>query len=281
MRDAVLTELRPVEEVAAVRASLEPEPERDSESSSDPSAPRVLILGRPHVFGHVGGVGTKRERRLTEIVAFLALHPGASAEAIDEILGRGQRVTANTRNAYVSRARAWLGRAPDGTPYLPILTAHDDYRLHPAVRTDWDDFGDLLREGVQAGLDGASALREAIELVRGRPFADAAVGTYDWAEPLVHQMIDQIVDAAHLYAVLAAADDYRSVREVLAIALTVDPCNELLHRDAIAAAHRAGDAAEVDRLVAVLQHRILEIDPDDGVEEETADLLDRVRPRRR
>jgi hypothetical protein len=94
-------------------------------------------------------------------------------------------------------------------------------------------------------------------------------------------MIDQIVDAAHLYAVLAAADDYRSVREVLAIALTVDPCNELLHRDAIAAAHRAGDAAEVDRLVAVLQHRILEIDPDDGVEEETADLLDRVRPRRR
>ena len=294
-RDAVLTEPGPLEEVAAVRESLGPEPKGDSESlaptavrvtdaegaASATGAPKVLILGRPLVLGHDGGVGTKRERRLTEIVAFLALHPGASAESIDEILGRGQRVTANTRNAYISRARAWLGRAPDGTPYLPILTAHDDYRLNPAVRTDWDDFRELLRAGVQADVHGAPALRAALDLVRGRPFADAAVGTYDWAEPLVHQMIDQIVDAAHLYAVLAAGDDYRSVREALAIALSVDPCNELLHRDAIAAAHQAGDAAEVDRLVAVLQHRILDIDPDDGVEEETAELLDRVRPRRR
>jgi len=294
VRDAVLTEPSPVDEVAAVRASLEPEPERDVEDASapnadrlveaqgptsDPGAPRVLILGRPHVLGHEGGVGTNRERRLTEIVAFLALHPGASAEAIDEILGRGQRVTASTRNAYISRARAWLGRAPDGTPYLPILTAHDDYRLHPAVRTDWDDFRELLRAGVQADVDGAPALRAALDLVRGRPFADAAVGTYDWAEPLVHQMIDQIVDAAHLYAVLVAGDDYRSVREALAIALSVDPCNELLHRDAIAAAHRAGDAAEVDRLVAILHHRILDIDPDDEMEDETVELLDRVRPR--
>lgn len=296
VRDALLTEPGPVEEVASVRAGLEPEPDRDSEEASapgaarlidvegptsEPGAPRVLILGRPLVLGHDGGVGTNRERRLTEIVAFLALHPGASVEAIDEILGRGQRVTANSRNAYISRARAWLGRAPDGTPYLPILTTRDDYRLNPAVRTDWDDFRELLRAGVQADVDGAPALRAALDLVRGRPFADAAVGTYDWAEPLVHQMIDQIVDAAHLYAVLVAGDDYRSVREALAIALSVDPCNELLHRDAIAAAHRAGDAAEVDRLVAVLRHRILDIDPDDGMEDETAALIDRVRLRRR
>ena len=245
-----------------------------------PAEPRVLVLGRPLVVGHDGGVGTKRERRLTEIVAYLALHPGASTEAIDEILGRGRRVTASTRNAYISRARAWLGRAPDGAPYLPILTARDSYRLHPAVRTDWDDFRELLRAGVQADIGGAPALRAALDLVRGRPFADALVGTYDWAEPLVHQMIDQIVDAAHLYTVLVGEVDYRSVREALAIALSVDPCNEMLHRDAIAAAHNAGDSAEVDRLVSLLQHRIMDIDPDDGMEEETVDLLARVRPRR-
>ncbi|MCL3862064.1 LysM peptidoglycan-binding domain-containing protein [Actinotalea sp. K2] len=284
-----------IEEIATVRDSLTSETadssddfdaasiqllHRDAEPVLGPPAPRILLLGRPLVTGHVGGPGAKRERRLTEIVAYLALHPGASTEAIDEILGRGQRVTASTRNAYISRARAWLGRAPDGTPYLPILTTFHSYRLDPAVRTDWDDFRDLLRAGVQADADGAPALRAALDLVRGRPFADAPVGTYDWAEPLAHQMIDQIVDAAHLYAVLEAGGDYRSVREALAIALSVDPCNELLHRDAIAAAHRAGDVAEVDRLVAVLQHRVFEIDPDDGLEEETVELLVQVRGRR-
>ena len=283
------------EEIVAVRDSLASETADGSEESDAASielvrpdaepvvgapAPRILVLGRPVVTGHVGGPGVKRGRRLTEIVAYLALHPGASTEAIDEILGRGQRVTASTRNAYISRARAWLGRAPDGTPYLPILTTLHSYRLHPGVRTDWDDFRDLLRAGVQADTDGAPALRAALDLVRGRPFADAPVGTYDWAEPLAHQMIDQIVDAAHLYAVLEARGDYRSVREALAIGLSVDPCNELLHRDAIAAAHRAGDVAEVDRLVAVLRRRVFEIDPDDALEEETVELLEQVRAQR-
>lgn len=283
------------EEIAAVRESLAGETGgssldldtagftllRQEEERVVGPAPRILVLGRPLVTGHAGGPGTKRERRLTEIVAYLAFHPGASTEAIDEILGRGQRVSASTRNAYISRARAWLGRAPDGAPYLPILTTLHEYRLDPAVRTDWDDFRDLLRAGVQVEANGAPALRAALDLVRGRPFADAAVGTYDWAEPLAHQMIDQIVDAAHLFAVLSAGDDYRSVRKALAIALSVDPCNELLHRDAIAAAHRVGDVAEVDRLVALLQHRIIEIDPDDALEEETVELLQHVRARRR
>ena len=91
-------------------------------------------------------------------------------------------------------------------------------------------------------------------------------------------MIDQIVDDAHLYAAIAGESDYRSVQEALAIALSVEPCNELLHRDAIQAAHRAGDADEVERLIERLHQRIREIDPEDVVEDETQELVQRVRP---
>ncbi|MCB2177832.1 MAG: LysM peptidoglycan-binding domain-containing protein [Actinomycetales bacterium] len=279
------------EELAVVRESLGPAPEpvlgdldvldfgplSQDGPEEDARAPRVLMLGRPAVVFDSATAKPQRERRLTEIVAFLALNPGASTEALDALLGRGKRVSNANRNAYISRARAWLGQAPDGEPYLPLLTARDDYRLHPAVRTDWDDFRELLRAGVDAEADGAPALRAALDLVRGRPFADAAVGTYDWAEPVIHQMIDQIVDAAHLYAAIAGDGEYRSVQEALAIALGVDPCNELLYRDAIEAAHRVGDSGEVDRLIKRLEQLIREIDPEDGLEPETEQLVRRVR----
>lgn len=265
-------------------ASLGPERETGAIEFSElreptlefPAPPRILLLGRPTVVFAEQRPKTARERRLTEIVAFLAVHPGASTEQLDELLGRGRRISNASRNAYVSRARAWLGQASDGSPYLPLLTVRDDYRLHPAVRTDWDDFRELLRVGVEAEADGAPALRAALDLVRGRPFADVPIGTYDWAEPTIHRMIDQISDAAHLYSLVAGEHDYRAIQGALATALGVDPTNELLYRDGIASAFNAGDALQVGRLVARLQAGCSEPEMAGELEPETADLLHRV-----
>ena len=53
----------------------------------------------------------------------------------------------------------------------------------------------------------------------------------------------------------------------------MDSCSELLYRDAIRAATERGDRQEAERLADRMRHEIALLDPDDGVEKETADLL--------
>ena len=107
---------------------------------------------------------------MLELIAFLALHPGSTAHALDEALWPGTRVGAKTRNSAVSWVRLWLGEAPDGQPYLMNVGDTGVYRLHPDVTTDWHDFLTLARRGLEAGPDGVNDLAAALDLVRGRSF---------------------------------------------------------------------------------------------------------------
>ena len=100
-------------------------------------------------------------------------------------------------------------------------------------------------------------------------------GSYAWADALAHEMIDTITDVAHALALINIdTHDYRGAQRAAAIGLTANSCNEQLFRDAIAAAHRAGDEDEVDRLVATLRTRIEQIDPDGDLEDDTIELLE-------
>jgi DNA-binding SARP family transcriptional activator len=178
----------------------------------------------------------------------------------------------------VSRARNWLGHALDGRPYLPKLTGHDDYRLDPAIRTDWDDFRTLARHALATEQVDARDLREALDLVRGGPFEGVPNDAYDWAEPLIAEMTAEIVDTAHILARIELdAGRLGPAKAVTVAGLAADPCNEMLFRDAIEAAHRAGDNNEVNRLTTILRARVDEIDPGCDLEDETVDLLNLIR----
>lgn len=177
-----------------------------------------------------------------------------------------------------SRARNWLGVAPDGRPYLPKLTGHDDYRLDLAVRTDWDEFRALTHRALATEEVDVGPLREVLDLVRGRPFEGVPYNAYDWAEPLIASITAEIVDAAHILARLElGAGRLGPAKAATVTGLMADPCNEMLFRDAIEAAHRAGDAGEVNRLSEILRARIDEIDPGCDLEDETVDLLNLIR----
>ena len=165
------------------------------------TAPRILLLGPIEVVGADDTAVPNRRRRLTEIVAYLALHPGGTAHAFDEAIWPGARVGVDTRNSTLSRARRWLGRAPDGEPSVSIVTDHLGYRLHPDVTTDWHDFLTLARRGLTAGDAGLPDLQAAMRLVRGRPFTGIDPRDYTWAEPDIQEMISTIEDVA---AALAA-----------------------------------------------------------------------------
>jgi len=234
----------------------------------------VLVLGRVEVEGGDDDAVPHRRPRGTELVAYLALHPGASPHEIDEALWPGQRVTTQTRKQFVSRVRHWLGSTSDDQPSLPLVAEEGDYRLHPDVGCDWHDFIRLARRGLARGADGAGDLGAAIALVRGRPFLGVDPAGYTWAEPDIQEMISAIVDVSHaLSATRLAQRDYRAAQEAAAQGLLAESCSELLFRDALRAAAARGDTDEAARLADRLRTQIEQLDPTAGPEEETVELL--------
>ena len=239
-----------------------------------PAPPRVLLLGRVDVQNAIDEAAPHRRRRATELVSYLALHPGASGGELDEALWPGRRVEKTTRNPFVSRARQWLGRTADGEPYLPSVIEGGSYRLRPEVTCDWHDFVRLAKVGLKTQPPDASALAAALVLVRGRPFLGVDPTTYTWSDSDAQEMISAIVDVAHALAVLRLeAGDARGAREAAAKGLLAEPCSEMLFQDSINAAKATGDRAEVDRLAARLQYEIELIDPDGSLDDETLTLL--------
>lgn len=234
---------------------------------------RVLLLGPVEVTG-ADAAPIERRGRAVELTAFLALYPAASRHHFDEAIWPGLRVKDGTRDSLISRTRKWLGTNPDGQYLLPHVAETGAYRLHPDVTCDWTDFTALTARGLAAGPDGVNDLAAALELIRGRPFLGVNPIRYTWAEADAQDMISAIADAAHALSSLAlAAADHRRARWAAAKGLVVDPCSEILYRDAIRAAAAAGDLADVDRLVDSLQRQLATIDPEGDVSEETAELL--------
>lgn len=265
----------------AVMAALPPAPLTTSPDTGEQSevvnTPRVLVLGRVELEGPLDGPSSNRRARATEFVTYLVLHPGGSAHEIDETIWPGRRVTKDARNSFVSRVRHWLGNAPDGQPYLPMVGDRGDYRLSPEVRCDWHDFLRMAREGLSGGPDGADVLEQALELVRGRPFLGIDPTTYCWAEADTQEMISSVVDVAHVLSVIRLDQGAaRSARDAAARGLLVEPGSELLHCDAIRAAAMQGDSEEIARLTERLRAQIELIDPEAGLSEVTVALLSQV-----
>lgn len=269
----------PVETCHAVAAALPDVPMTRKDLRPDaPTPPRVLLLGRVDVENAIDEAAPHRRRRASELVAYLALHPGASGGELDEALWPGRRVEKTTRNPFVSRARQWLGRNAGGEPYLPLVADGGSYRLRPEVSCDWHDFVRFAKLGLETNPQNASALSAALGLVRGRPFLGVDLSTYTWAESDTQEMISAVVDVAHALAELLLQEgDLRGAREAVAKGLLAEPCSEMLFQDAMKAAIAAGDQPEAERLAARLRHEIELVDPDESLDDDTLELLERAR----
>ncbi len=216
-------------------------------------APRVLVLG-PVLIEHLPD-GVEAVAKLVEVATFIALFPGGNHVAIDDAIMPGKPQTDNARNTRMTRARRMLGRAADGTDYLPRHTGPDGYRLDPAVTTDWQQWLDLLPDGPT----GASTtdLEAALRLIRGRPFSGIKRRYYAWAERRMQEMIAAIVDAAwELGRRRLLEGHWQAATTAAAVGLDVEPGMERLARIQILAAHAAGNPdatqAAIDRLLDVV-----------------------------
>ena len=238
--------------------------------------PLVQLLGPVELLHPRGTVERSKRRQLTEIAAYLSLHPGRDHTHLSEAIWPGARTLDNTRNTAMSKLRKWLGTNSDGEDYVPRVL-DDGYRLHPDVRSDWNLWQELLPDGPAAA--DTRALAAALELVHGRPFAGTNPRRYAWAERDRQDMISAIVDAAHELARRALLEGNAPMaRHAAAAGLQTDPGAELLWRDALRAEWLAGDlsglTATADRLSALADEL------GDDLEPETIELLDELLNRR-
>jgi len=232
-----------------------------------PAAPQIRVLGPVDVIGTLGKVESYRRNGLTEIAAWLALHPGKSRHELDEAVWPGQRVRADTRNTAISKLRAWLGRDPllaaddPSGAYLPTISG-GIYAFNDQVTSDWQQFQAYYREGMHySGTEADTALANALALVRGRPFSDINQSKYSWAEYDIQEMISAVVDVAHELATRRmAVRDYRAALAAASRGLVCDTMSELLYRDLFTVYSETGDRQGMERTA----HQLTRIEIESG-----------------
>jgi DNA-binding SARP family transcriptional activator len=220
----------------------------------------IDILGPIDLSGTPATAGS-RAADLAEVAAFVILHPGCSANQIAAELWPGRKGAVAIRDAQVARLREWLGTDSHGVDHLQVRP--DGYTLGSSVSCDWLEF---LRR-VQAG-----ELVSAISLVRGRPFEDAPLRRYGWAEGLRHEMTALVIDTAHYVAEACLREQNpRGAQNAAYRGLQAAPESELLYRDLLTALAEQGDLAaarqHADTLIAYADREGIDLQP------ETTDLL--------
>ena len=224
-------------------------------------APFVRLLGPVDLLDAKGPepVAIKEGRavanhvaRATALMAYLSCHPeGATVERVSEALSPIRRLSPSTVWSLASRTRKWLGSDSAGVPYLPRTTDGGALRLHPAVRSDWALWRELIGDDITD--TELPRLMQALDLVRGRPFEGVTERHYTWAEPLRQEMIAGILDVAHEVAVRAlGVPDPGSARRAASVGRLIDPANELMWRDALRVEYVAGNRESQHRLIEQL-----------------------------
>ncbi|MDX2342196.1 hypothetical protein NJC10_11140 [Micrococcus sp. M4NT] len=251
-----------------------------------PAGPVVSILGPLRVVGATGDapvarstgtVSAAQTQRCAALAAFLALHPGASAEAYTAAFWPGARAdgpaAAASRNKLSGQLRRYLGQDAHGRPFFPVVRP-DGYRLHPAVTTDWTLFGELVGPSPVTASD--AALVAALRMVRGAPFEHARPRNVAWADDLHREMVEAITAAARELAGRASRSGHVGHGQLATrVGRMVDPGDEGLWRASLEAEAAAGAREEVARLVEGL-HAYLEA-MEASPEVETVEVIARLR----
>ncbi|MCE0485484.1 LysM peptidoglycan-binding domain-containing protein [Ornithinimicrobium sediminis] len=257
-----LSRLAPRVERDVAREILGADPTLDADLAAwwDTGArvPKLTLLG-PVAASTWGKPLAVRKPYLTELLAYLALHPhGVTTAQTAEAFGITE---AKTRD-YMGRCREWLGQDPT-TGDLHLPNAQDA----PAARArrvklyqvlgllvDVDLFRRLrTRAGVRGGTEGIEDLRAALRLVQGRPFDQLRRGGWGWlfeGDRLDQHMTCAVVDVAHTVVTHdLQTGDLAGARAVAEIAFLAAPHEEIPTLDLAAVTALEGNTTEAVRLL--------------------------------
>jgi len=215
-------------------------------SASFRPAAEVRLLGPIEVLAP-GPIEDERRPICTELVCYLATHPGGVHPRVlgGALWPRG--VEASVRDAVIARARDWLGTDSAGRPNL-VTDAEGRLSLGPEVTVDWLIFLELARLAAADPQGEAAHLTRALGLVRGPLLHGRPPGRYLWlaGDTLPFEAPARVADAAHRLAELRlAANDPRGGVAAALAGLRLADGDETLWRDLLRAAHAGGDLNEV------------------------------------
>jgi hypothetical protein len=216
----------------------------------------IRLLGPIEVVAP-GPMDESRRALCTEVLVYLATHPGGVHPTVlsGAIWPRG--VSAAVRDATIARVSDWLGRNSRGRPNL----YYDDrgrIKLGSDVRVDWAVFRWLVWRSAAEPASEPAYLAYALDLVRGPLLADRPRGRYGWlaADELEYETTARVLDVAHRLVVLRLEDgDARGGVSAAQAGLRLMPEDEGLWRDLLRATHATGDEPTLRTLIEELRHR--------------------------
>jgi DNA-binding SARP family transcriptional activator len=229
---------------------------------------------RLRLLGPIAAEGAELRPQQLAVVAYLTLHPEATADALRDAVWGGR---APTRERFLNTIHE-LRRAV-GSDVLPPST-DGRYRLHHV----WCDLAEVERlvASASAHPENATAdLRAALELVVGPPltYESRHRRHFRWVDLGNHaSRWERIVgDAAHDLASIALGnDDVDLARWAAERGLVASPANETLTCDLVAAHLAAGDRNAAEQVVEAYA-RVLE---DLGVDEPPEAMQELIERRR-
>jgi hypothetical protein len=250
------------------------------------TAPAEVTLLGPVCVRALGDIEASMVPLATEIVVFLATHPGG---AYPNALARAiwpQGVTDEIRDGVLAAVARWLGTDGIGRPHL-AADASGRLRLGSGVKVDWHVFLTLVAQA--AGAEGSKTghaqeeakLAQALSLVTGQFLADIGQAGYAWivTDGLEYEVPARVADAAHrLCELRLVAGDPRGAMDAARTGLRAAPNDELLWRDLITAAHATGQENLLYAAASEVWTRACLDGPPPGMAPETEALLDELLP---
>ena len=222
------------------------------------------------VLGPVDVVGASRpftRAWAKELVVYLAMHPhGVSNDAWAAALWPDRLMAASSLHSTASVARRSLGHGADGRDHLP--RAHGRLALSQTVGTDWQRFVSV------SGRGELQDLRQALALVRGRPFDGLRASDWPILEGIAPAMEAAVVDVAgRLAGLYLRRGDAVGAEWAARRGLVVSPYDERLYRMLLRAADTAGNPAGVESVMSELLRLVAdEVEPFDSVHPSTMEL---------
>ena len=243
----------------------------------------IGILG-PVAVEADGPVEDARRDLLTELVIYVALHPdGVHPNALTAALWpRG--VSEDVVDSTLAAAQTWLGVDETGEPRLAMQDGRWTVRRR-GVRFDWDVFQALVSAPGQYGIDETTALKQALDLVRGEPWSELPARSYGW---LAYESFDDdarvavVLAARRLAEACARQGDGRGARDAIVRGLDVAPAAEDLWCDALRLAARLGSRSDVqavaDEMYAAIEAHGSPLGPSAETEALVEELIPGYRP---
>jgi DNA-binding SARP family transcriptional activator len=201
--------------------------------------------------------------RTRELLVLLALHPeGITREALLSALWSEDppaRPT-NALHTSLSRLRQAVAAATDQAVADIAVVGNGRYQLDPAkVTVDYWRFATAVTNCRTAPTqhERIDAYRDIVDSYSG-PLADGM--TTEWIEPTREAIRRDAIDAVAALARALVATDPQQTLDLLEVARTFDPHNELLYRDIMRLQERLGQHDAIPRTLTLLTTRLAELD---------------------